>query len=474
MRTRNIIVLHLAALAAASLLFMAAPELDLRTSNLFYRAGDGFYLSTWPPVSFVFHLIPWLVVTQLLLIPLFVAFRCWRERGFAGPGLRAGVFVLLALALGPGVLVNGVFKDHWGRARPVQVSDFGGTRRFTPAPLVADQCDRNCSFVAGHPAVGFALIAYAYLARTRRRRRLIAAGAIAFGAVVGLVRIAQGGHFLSDVVFSGVLVSLSTAVLAAMLIRRDGLGWLWRRRCMVTSVIAARWIAIAAGTASLVLVAIRYLDRPVAAHLHDAGPGIVEVFKVVTDFGLAGGYLLVTALVVLALWLRARRTDQPPRAARLRRLAAVPAFLFLSVAASGLATDALKILFGRARPKLLFGDGIYGFTWWNYEPRYWSFPSGHTTTAFALATALFLLWPRFLPLYVAFAALIAVSRAVVGEHFVSDAVAGAFVGVTMTLCVRSLFARRGIDLAAIARRPSERSRPALAEKEIPADLVNNP
>src|SRR5579863_6934684 len=173
MKTRHIVVLHLASLAVASLLFMTWPGLDLWTSGLFFRATQGFFLSGWLPVRIVFRLIPWLVTAQLVLIPLAVGIGWWRGRPIIGLDLRTGLFVLLALALGPGLVVNGILKDHWGRARPAQVTEFGGARQFTPAPLIADQCDRNCSFVAGHPAVGFALLAYAYLARSGRRKRLI-------------------------------------------------------------------------------------------------------------------------------------------------------------------------------------------------------------------------------------------------------------------------------------------------------------
>jgi lipid A 4'-phosphatase len=444
---RRLIAWHLVALAAASALFLALPNLDLSVSGLFYRPGNGFYLADSLPVQVLFRLVPWLVTAQLVLIPLVVGVGWWRGRPIAGFDWRAGLFVLTVLALGPGLVVNVILKDHWGRARPVQISEFGGARHFTPAPLAANECDRNCSFTAGHPAVGFALIAYAYLARERRRRRLVVAGAIGLGIAEGFARLAQGGHFLSDVVFSGLLVSMVTVLLANALLEHDGFGALWRRCAGAFKEIGPRWIAAAVLTALTALLSIRYLDRPLAMYLHGIDPDLFAVFTVITDFGLSGGYLVAALLVAAALWIVARRMRDPARAARLRAVAAVPMFLFLSVAMSGLVTDALKIAFGRARPKLLFGSDIYGFTWLNLEPRYWSFPSGHTTTAFAIATALYLLWPRFLPLYAIFAALIAVSRGVTGEHYLSDAIAGGFVGIAATCCVYRAFTLRGINLS---------------------------
>jgi len=114
--------------------------------------------------------------------------------------------LLVVLAIGPGLVVNGILKEHWGRARPRDVTEFGGDRRFTPAFVISDQCERNCSFTAGHPSAGFALAALGYAYASRRKRWQVIAAATGFGLIVGLARVAAGGHFLSDVLFSGVIV----------------------------------------------------------------------------------------------------------------------------------------------------------------------------------------------------------------------------------------------------------------------------
>lgn len=119
---------------------------------------------------------------------------------------RVAALLLVVLAIGPGLVVNGILKEHWGRARPRDVTEFGGDRRFTPAFVISDQCERNCSFTAGHPSAGFALAALGYAYSSRRRRRQVIAAATGFGLLVGLARVAAGGHFLSDVLFSGVIV----------------------------------------------------------------------------------------------------------------------------------------------------------------------------------------------------------------------------------------------------------------------------
>jgi membrane-associated phospholipid phosphatase len=104
---------------------------------------------------------------------------------------------------------------------------------------------------------------------------------------------------------------------------------------------------------------------------------------------------------------------------------------------------------------LLFRGDLYGFTWLAWRPDHWSFPSGHTATIVALATALWWLWPRHLLFYILVAAIVAASRIVVGAHYPSDVIAGALIAV---LCVRGivwLFANWGIDIEAARRSSSD-------------------
>ncbi|MEY2621437.1 MAG: hypothetical protein RIT26_1257, partial [Pseudomonadota bacterium] len=129
---------------------------------------------------------------------------------------RALGFLLLTLLLGPGLLVNEVLKNHWGRARPAQVSAFGGAAQYTPPWQMSDQCDKNCSMSSGHAALGFYPLALSWVLR-RQRRLWLGVGAFS-GGLVGLGRILQGGHFLSDVLVSGAVVWLVCAVLSRWLL----------------------------------------------------------------------------------------------------------------------------------------------------------------------------------------------------------------------------------------------------------------
>ncbi|TCJ18584.1 phosphatase PAP2 family protein [Parasulfuritortus cantonensis] len=176
--------------------FLAFPQLDRLSSAALYRP-DGFLLRGSAVFDFVHDyvgVLAWLGALAALAILLgakrLPRLAAWR---------RPAAYMLLVLLLGPGLLVNAVLKDHWGRARPVQTVEFGGAAQFTPAWVVSDQCRSNCSFVCGDASIGFSLLGLAFV--SRRPRRWLAAG-ILLGGGLGLMRMAQGGHFLSDVIFS--------------------------------------------------------------------------------------------------------------------------------------------------------------------------------------------------------------------------------------------------------------------------------
>ena len=71
--------------------------------------------------------------------------------------------MLLTLVLAPGVVANLVFKEHWSRPRPIDVTEFGGSEHFRPWWDPRGDCPKNCSFVAGEPSGAFWTLAPAML-----------------------------------------------------------------------------------------------------------------------------------------------------------------------------------------------------------------------------------------------------------------------------------------------------------------------
>jgi lipid A 4'-phosphatase len=422
---------------AAALLLTAVPDIDLWFSGLFYRPGSGFFLADWPPVRLLFRSAPCITAALVLFAVAAGARHHFGGRTLLGCDARAALYLVLALAIGPGLVVNAILKDHWGRARPSQTVQFGGDKQFTPALVPASQCERNCSFSSGHAALGFSFVAFAFLATDRRRRRLAVLCAVAAGGLLGLGRIAQGGHFLSDVVVSGLLVTATS--------------WLLHRAVMVQDWPTApgkRLALRAALTALAVLLSVLFLDRPAALFFHAQSDRLHAVFRFITQFGVSTGYLVGAAVAFAGMRLAARMKRFAALADRIVAYSALPLFFFTSVAASGLAVDLVKTVAGRTRPKLLFSNGDYYFGWWGTQSDFWSFPSGHTANAIAIALALSMMWPRCRALAALFAALVATSRIVITAHYVSDVVMGAFVAFAIVPYIRFVFARSGIDLDA--------------------------
>jgi len=129
---------------------------------------------------------------------------------------RQTAFLILSLALGPGLLVNSVLKEHFHRPRPAHVEEFGGQAAFQPFYQAVGGCEKNCSFPSGETAAAFWTLAPALLVQGPLRLPAVAL-ALAFGLGTGLLRMAAGAHFLSDVLASGVLMTALIAMLWILL-----------------------------------------------------------------------------------------------------------------------------------------------------------------------------------------------------------------------------------------------------------------
>lgn len=197
----------LAATLIVSLLLVAAPGLDLAVSGLFHVPGVGF------PAERIGVLVDLRELGQTAVAAVAVAGLLALLIPLAASGARfvvpprAGLFLLLSLILGPGLLVNTVLKDSWGRARPRDVSAFGGDLPFTGPWAMVDHCARNCSFVSGEASSAIFLLAVAVLVPASWRKATVI-GTLLFALALSVNRIAFGGHFLSDVVIAWLLTLL--------------------------------------------------------------------------------------------------------------------------------------------------------------------------------------------------------------------------------------------------------------------------
>nr|WP_246753814.1 glycosyltransferase [Jiella flava] len=132
-----------------------------------------------------------------------------------------GLFILAVYAIGPGLIVNSILKNTFGRVRPRNVAEFGGHLDFTPIWHLGGQCVGNCSFSSGEAASAAAILALVFIA-PRSERPIVALGLGTIAGLVSINRIAAGGHFLSDVLMSWILVLATIVILRPLLLGERG------------------------------------------------------------------------------------------------------------------------------------------------------------------------------------------------------------------------------------------------------------
>jgi lipid A 4'-phosphatase len=200
----------LALLTLATIVLFATTDLDLVTIRPFYHPE---FAGPWPdanePLWLLFYRsAPWITGSLAVAgVSLLIA-GVVREKS---RGLRLyGAFILLCVMLGPGLVINLVLKDHWGRARPRQLVEFGGSSEYSQ-PLVPFRANGK-SFPCGHCSVGYlyGLGWWVWRRKHPQRAAVSLATGLVMGTLLGIGRMTDGGHYLSDAIWSA-LIALGIA-----------------------------------------------------------------------------------------------------------------------------------------------------------------------------------------------------------------------------------------------------------------------
>lgn len=200
---KHLVLLLLSITAVTVWIRIAGIDLEL-ARGLRGDAGN-WRLAQNPTLRLIYNagVFPALLVTLASIIILIGGLG---RKGLAKYRKISGYFVL-CMIVGPGIITNFILKNHWGRPRPSQLSEFGGDFAFEPV-LWMDFSSDGKSFPCGHATMGFFFFAVALALPATWKWRRIATGAFAvlLGGALGFARMAQGGHFLSDVIWSGVII----------------------------------------------------------------------------------------------------------------------------------------------------------------------------------------------------------------------------------------------------------------------------
>ncbi|HID96690.1 MAG TPA: phosphatase PAP2 family protein [Thermodesulfobacteriaceae bacterium] len=187
--------------------------LDLVISNFFYHAENSAFFVAWEPWFSIYRygIIPAYAMAVFGLVLL--AGGCLAER--LKKYRKIGLFLLVFLIVGSVFLVNGIFKEHWGRPRPAEIQQFNGEKPFLPV-LHKGTSGEGSSFPSGHASAGYCLSAPFFFLWPRGSRKwafFFLAFGIFYGTLMGYGRIVQGGHFASDILWSAGIVYFTGLVL---------------------------------------------------------------------------------------------------------------------------------------------------------------------------------------------------------------------------------------------------------------------
>lgn len=181
---------------------------DIEMEKWFYSPDAGWVFGQELPWSFLYHYgnIPAILLSVSGFLVFVVSFFNKKIIAYR----KIGLFLVIFMILGPGLLINTVFKDHWGRPRPADIVNFGGGETFRHV-WERGQPGQGKSFPSGHASVGFFLFSPFFILRKTSLKwaAFFLCLGIFYGLLMGTGRMIQGGHFPTDVLWSGALTYLT-------------------------------------------------------------------------------------------------------------------------------------------------------------------------------------------------------------------------------------------------------------------------
>lgn len=502
---RNSFIILVALGIVTGVVFGADPALDLQVAAFFHdvSAQPEFRRFDWI-IDVMRRVGPFVIAAAVAPAAVTLAMKLFWPQRPALISSRAALFLALSLALGPGLLVNGILKESWSRPRPGMVTEFGGGHTFRPWWDPRGSCQTNCSFVSGETSSAVWMTAPALLAPAPWRYAALGVAGL-YAAAFAFIRMLAGGHFMSDVIFAAVFTGLVIWAVHGFLFRwratriddRALDGRLNKLGGALTRVFTGAWSGRAARPDQAVeasaprimaimdnirgsLGALAGRPKYVSPPAGDAGAASFEpawrrlgwqaaltvaavaplmVFLDIPLHRLAAGlpgWMVRGAFVVSNAGLSGWILVPTGVALVLLTLLSSPALDYMSRAVLAMVATRFGFVFvAVGLPGLVVTivkrwigrvrpspAGPFAYEPFSWRPEYASFPSGHATTAFAALVAIGVLFPRLRPALWCYALAVAASRVMVSAHWPSDVIAGAVVGAFGAVLVREWFAVR--------------------------------
>ena len=187
-------------------------NLDIAFEEHFYSQEKGWFLKKANPWDFLYHYgnIPAFILGSASVFVIGATFLSKKILQYR----KIALFLVLVVLIGPGLVTNSFFKKNWGRPRPKQIINFGGTETFLPV-WVKGVSGGGKSFPSGHASIGYFMFSpFFFLRRTNKKWAIVfLLLGITYGTLMGAGRMIQGGHFASDVLWAGGFTYLAGLIL---------------------------------------------------------------------------------------------------------------------------------------------------------------------------------------------------------------------------------------------------------------------
>ena len=201
LKLKNLLIINSFFFIFFFIFFLVFPESDIYFSSLFYENNKFisekiiFIKSLRTFLKDLMVLIP--IVALIILLVNFLKKK--KSKTFLNLRVKLSLIgLIIGPIIGSGIIANWYFKDQWGRARPVHITEFGGDKYFTQAFVKSNQCEKNCSWISGESSAAFSF----FVGTLILKNPLFFFLNLVFGIIVSFCRISMGGHFLSDNLFA--------------------------------------------------------------------------------------------------------------------------------------------------------------------------------------------------------------------------------------------------------------------------------